>query len=159
MLEKTSGVLTRAGIDSLAGLEERLYEELAGVTIADLLNRAVGQFFANAQNAISMVSIRSGSTEQQARAEKHRIIFSGKGPVEQVHPLHLTYKTDRPKKPAFLDISRNGRALMFSKNLLGSFVGDLFTVNGIYAGADNELGHPMASVLGQSYYNGLTTPL
>ncbi len=154
MLEKTSDVLSRAGIYSLAGLKKRLYEELGNATTADVLNKAVGEIFASAPKSFAVISTGGGATDSTIRSEERRIIFPGNSDWRQPHINNFVIAGRLSTEPPFFKIHNNGGLHVFSKTLLGGLVGDVFAVQGIYAGADPELGHSMAAVLRPSKYSG-----
>ncbi len=158
MLAGTSDVLTRNKISSARGLEQRLYEQLGGATIAGVLNHVVGEIFSNAYKAISFVSLADGSV-QQAMTEERRVLFDGRGPIRKV-PLHnMAYALYLSEQPAFVQV-QGPTPIKLSKTLLGEMVGDIFAVSGICAGSDPVLEYPMSSALGHlANPGGLDTPL
>ncbi|MBI4168238.1 MAG: winged helix-turn-helix transcriptional regulator [Candidatus Aenigmarchaeota archaeon] len=158
MLANTEDVLTRRGIDSMSDLEQRLYDEIGDANTAGMLNQLVGEVFTSATRSITMISSGTDIPVSAAEAEERRIIFNGNGqgkrPInnwEAVRKLSI--------QPAMLTVHRNGGPLMFSRTLLGEMIGDVFAVQGIYAGADNELGTPLAYVVRTERLHGLGSPL
>ncbi|MBI2076467.1 MAG: hypothetical protein HYT72_04435 [Candidatus Aenigmarchaeota archaeon] len=156
MLTKTSDVLSFAG-NSLAQLEQRLDDEIGDATLAAVLNQAVGEIFANASKCITTISTNGSSTiADMAREERGLLNTQHNDAVRQQLRRHAGVLSQAPK---FIDERRNGGPSIFSKTLLGQMVGDLFAVQGVYAGADPEL-DDMASVFGNSVYaGGLSAPV
>lgn len=158
MLAKTSDILSHAGIDSLAELEQRLYEELGDATIADVLNQAVGEVFSNAYKCLSVAANDGSSTEWEVREEQSGLL--GGMPPSNITIPNGRYAIKLSGKPSFVRVERDGESTRFVKTLLGSMIGDLFAVQGIRAGADPELEYPLPVILGESFgSNWLSVPV
>lgn len=152
MLTRTEDVLARHGIDSIAELEQRLYEELGDANLLDVLDHAVSNIFANASKCITVISVNGASTNSNLTLEQQKIMHGrvygrshdNRIPIANIHNTGMLYVS-----PAFVEVHRNGRAV-FSKTLLGQLIGDVFAVQGIHAGADPELEDSMSSLFGYS---------
>ncbi len=151
MLVSTSEALARAGIKSLPELEHRLYEELGSANTADLMNQAIGELFSNAYKCLCMVAAGSASSQYGIRKEQARIIFSSDDASRIGMPDSMRIKR-LPEHSLLFKTHQD--SLSFSKTLLGEMVGDIFAVQGVYAGSDQKLGEPAAYLLGRARYNG-----
>lgn len=165
MLTETEEVLSRRGVMSLADLEQRLYEEIGSATLVDILNHSVGGIFANASKCITVISAGGVSTDTSISIEQSRVVHSGNGydsshesrvPIANIHNL-----TVLSTKPQYIEIHKNGGPKIFSKTLLGELVGDIFAIQGIYAGADPDFEESVGFILGRyaNSFSGLSTPL
>ncbi len=160
MLAKTSDVLERAGVSSLKQLRQMLYGELGGATTADVLNLAIGDLFASASKCISMATNNGNATDRELIREEVKLLSEdGLQPSDET--MNNAYFMGRlSHKPQFVKIGEDDAKPRFVKTLLGEMLGDIFAVQGIYAGADGMLEFPLASVLGVSATSfGLSTPL
>lgn len=160
MLTKTSDVISHAGVNSFEQLEEKLTEDIGNATVADLLNHSIGGIFSNPSKSIVVIASGDVSSVWKIQKEERRVIFNGNGHGRRVPIANLTYPIRLSRDPAFFHVHKNGGPFVFSKTLLGELVGDIFAVQGIYAGADSEWSDSIAHILRvSSRLNGLSTPL
>jgi len=157
MLAKTSDVLSRASVGSSAQLEQRLYDELGDATMADVMNHAIGGIFSNASKCIRVISTRGVSSELETKKEERIILFNDKSRL-QVPIGNFRYMISG--SPLFSKIDGYERPHAFTKTLLGEMVGDIFAVQGVYAGVDPTFDEPLACILKPSRHtDDLGTPL
>ena len=152
MLAKTSDVLSRASVGSSAQLEQRLYDELGDATMADVMNHAIG-IFANAPKCILVISTRGISSEWETKKEEEGILFNDRGKLG-VPIGNFRYPKMISGNPLFFKTGDYERSHTFTKTLLGEMVGDIFAVQGVYAGADPRFGEPLARILKPSGHTG-----
>ncbi len=160
MLASTQDVLARHGINSTKELEQRLYDDIGGAKISDVLNQLIGNVFANPLKALSLVCTSGHCSDGDVLKEANRVLFGREVSTKRLEVAGITYTSKFLSEPVLITTSAGQGTLRMSKTLFGEMLGDLFAVQGIGAAADPEINLNFSNAFG-SHFNpdGISTPL